>query len=346
MITAISDSPKGVARHKATPEVAKGGFTLIELLVVIAIIAILAAILLPALAKAKQRAQRMQCMGNMKQLNLAMNLFVGDNGDSYPAAGYAGASNTKLSWDTWIYPYIGGSQTVTPEQMDVGVYAYDPIFGQAYNIPIGLPIMACPIDATLPKVSWMYVNGQPGNALQFSIKSYEMVSAGKAWSQDFQVNPLNGKYPLPNLMQPNRLGVGIYWQSPSGTPDYGAKGYPASVVKDPSGTILLCEDSSTQGAMGNEWPCCCLGPWVSDGGAYGNLYQIDVAAPTDVAKLNATGYGTGQLLYKAQGFRFDYAFHDGHVETLKYTDNLGNTPGTLAIKLAYPGGMWTVKAGD
>ena len=73
---------------------ARPGFTLVELLVVIAIVAILAALLLPALARARESGRATACLGNLRQIGAALQLYTQDNDNRMPVA-YDAALSTN-----------------------------------------------------------------------------------------------------------------------------------------------------------------------------------------------------------------------------------------------------------
>lgn len=103
----------------------RSAFTFVGLLVVLAVVAILAAMLLPALAKAKARAQRIQCVNNLKQCALAARIWEGDHNDQYPMA----ISNS-----------LGGTLDWVP---DGNAFRHFQVMSNELNTP---KILVCPAD--------------------------------------------------------------------------------------------------------------------------------------------------------------------------------------------------------
>jgi prepilin-type N-terminal cleavage/methylation domain-containing protein len=125
------------------------GFTLIELLVVIAIIAILAAMLLPALARAKEKANRTSCKSNMHQVGLAALLYAHDNGDKFPEAKRDNGVSYQTDWmgsNTFDY-FVNQARVQTncltcPNKNREGLWIYQNIkFGWrvGFNCCWGIP---------------------------------------------------------------------------------------------------------------------------------------------------------------------------------------------------------------
>jgi prepilin-type N-terminal cleavage/methylation domain-containing protein/prepilin-type processing-associated H-X9-DG protein len=83
------------------------GFTLVELLVVIGIIALLIAILMPALGRARQQAQRVQCLSNLRQIGMATIMYCTDNKGWFPRAAAGGEPTFASVYDDFIYWQAG-----------------------------------------------------------------------------------------------------------------------------------------------------------------------------------------------------------------------------------------------
>lgn len=158
---------KAEPRNRPSRGIRSRAFTLIELLVVIAIIAILAAMLLPALSKAKQKAQGIQCINNLHQLTFAWILYSGDFNERIPANAGVGTIATTvpvpqatLNLGIWVHGQMGGLGFWGGETLPELVQA-----GSLYPYSKSVNIYKCPADRK---------TGQAPNQTKLTTRSMSM----------------------------------------------------------------------------------------------------------------------------------------------------------------------------
>jgi prepilin-type N-terminal cleavage/methylation domain-containing protein/prepilin-type processing-associated H-X9-DG protein len=137
-------------------------FTLIELLVVIAIIGILAAMLLPAMSAVKSKAKATYCLNNLKQVQLAIVMYTGDNSDKFPEN--PGATITPNSWVTGKLSWDLPPSPSNPDNTNI----LDLTAGEIGSyVAKSVNIFKCPADtypgARGPRIRSISMNGFVGD---------------------------------------------------------------------------------------------------------------------------------------------------------------------------------------
>jgi prepilin-type N-terminal cleavage/methylation domain-containing protein len=121
-------------RGRLVPRSPGLGFTLIELLVVVAIIVLLAALFLPVLGSVRERANRVICASNMKQIGAAFHLYRADHDGMYSKFNTNPEGPGQESWDGFIEPYMGNTMGERPGG-SYGLTPYKPLAANPFRCP-------------------------------------------------------------------------------------------------------------------------------------------------------------------------------------------------------------------
>lgn len=316
-------------------------FTLVELLVVIGIIAVLVSLLLPALNKARNAANSVKCLANLRSIGQAMNLYVAENRGWIPGSG--------LTSGRHLWVQSGGSANLVPGYGMLNAPLVNECLDWAGPLARMMKLKNPALDGTDPKARFLWYVKVP----QFECPSYLGVtmspnptsaytSGNMGIQQAFSYNTANAFLLAPNTVYPYPNSDGFpgnigmpntpYWKNPPGyVPKIMKVGSPSMKVFAADGArrsrnfsadsfqviYSLAVSPNTLGtneSMYSDW-----GPFVANTRSYGRTAIAgNLTTPTKLdtrslsmrhGKMNAAGSRGGL-------FRMNLVFYDGHAENM------------------------------
>jgi prepilin-type N-terminal cleavage/methylation domain-containing protein/prepilin-type processing-associated H-X9-DG protein len=328
------------AEYHATQRRRSHGFTLVELLIVIGIIAALISILLPALNKAREQANAIQCASNMRTIGQQMMIYASENRGAIVPAGiiYPPAAGTSApvysTWDLILKPYANIRDGTVTSETGTGSGTTSVDYEE-------IKFYQCPDDTILRT----YSTGQ------YDKRSYVMIAAQPRYAQDnFTYPPILGTGMMTDISGTNTNLPTTPGMFPGCNP--GFKFLKFTDVPDATNTLLLAERFDIGNVLGHMYS---YNP--PSGGINSEASEVTIDTPYD----QFTSINNNYTPIHAN--KWNYLMCDGSVQRLHPMETLdgpavnewnasGNgqwylsTDGTGGHAIGFSNHMWTIRTDD